>query len=83
MSRSIVLDPVNERIDQLRFVSHKETIAKISQGELFRTLNFDKKTKDEYLDQIQRAKKSNTYVQGLFDDKVLENSSLVRRMNEI
>jgi hypothetical protein len=40
VSRSIVLDPVNSRIEQLRYDNHVQSLSRICKGGGSRTINF-------------------------------------------
>ena len=63
MSRSIIQDPVNSRVDHIRYDKHKESLHKISKGVLSRPLKFDAQTTSNYLQQLEKFKRSNTYIQ--------------------
>ena len=54
-------------------MQHKDSLTKISKGNLFKTINFVSKPKDEYLEQLEKYKRSNTYVKNLFDKRTIEN----------
>jgi len=79
-SRSIIVDPVNDRISKIRYDNHVTKLSHISNGKLLRTIDFEDHNKDIYLDNIEKYKRSNTYVKELFDNRMVENKSLVRKM---
>lgn len=39
--------------------------------------------RNEYLENIEKYKRSNTYVKELFDNKIIENRILVKKMEDI
>jgi len=82
-SRSIIVDPVNDRISKIRYDNHVTKLSHISNGKLLRTIDFEDHNKDIYLDNIEKYKRSNTYVKELFDNRMVENKSLVRKMEDI
>lgn len=80
ISRSIILDPVNDRIEQLRYTQHKKSLMKISHTHCS---FFEKGFNSEYIHQIEKYKKSNSYVKNIFDSRTQDNKNLVKKMMDI
>ena len=52
LSRSILLDPVNDRIEQLRYDHHKDSLSKISHRMLTHPITFNAHSHHHFLEQI-------------------------------
>lgn len=79
ISRSIIIDPVNDRIEQLRFTQHRDSLAKITHS----PSAFQSATSSAYITQIEKYKRSNSYVKNMFDSRLQDNQTLVKRMLDI
>lgn len=80
ISRSIVLDPVYDRIEHLRYDQHKKSLEKISQAH---PSLLTPSVSDAYISQIKKFKKSNSQVRDIFDSRLIENKTLVKKMLDI
>lgn len=81
ISRSIILDPVNDRIQHIRYEQHKRSLEKISRSPS--GLPLEAVSTVDYSTQIQRFKKSSSQVRTYFNSRSLENRNLVKKMLEI
>ena len=52
VSRSIIVDRVSERIDKIRYDNHVHKLSRISNGKALKSIDFDDKKADTYLDNI-------------------------------
>jgi len=83
ISRSIIIDPVNTKIDKTRFAHHQISLDKISHAHNTDFFSRDKNSSEYYLKQLERFKRSISYVRNLFNHKNMENEVLMKKMVEI
>jgi len=73
VSRSIIVDPIHTKIDKTRFAHHQMSLDKILHARNNDFFSREKNASEYYLKQLERFKRSISYVKNLFNHKNIEN----------